>query len=100
MTHHSRPFLRQLDLLALTGYKYVFLVLNCIAGLALGRTAYYVSFFYTAAAMTFFFFHSLKPAVSLVEAMPGQVDAGKNSTLVLVAAGLQIILLWWLGLAP
>ena len=51
-----------LDLVAFTGYKYIGLCVNMVAGAALGRGAYYASLLWTAAAA----FWALKTAAHAV----------------------------------
>jgi hypothetical protein len=86
-----------LDLVSYTGYKYVGLTINTVAGLFLGTTAYYISLAYTGSAMAFVLINTLTPI--LVHAEPPLAPGARSQrTNVIVAHGLaQIALMWWLG---
>mmetsp|Transcript_21341 Transcript_21341/g.46481 ORF Transcript_21341/g.46481 Transcript_21341/m.46481 type:complete len:224 (+) Transcript_21341:234-905(+) len=53
-----------LEFLAYSGYKYVGITLNTIAGIGLGSKAYYVCLLYTGLAMAYFIMQSLKSRIA------------------------------------
>jgi hypothetical protein len=88
-----------LDLLAITGYKYVPLNINMLCGLTLGRSAYFLALLYTGGAITFFalktFAHAVKRGVG------GHARGGGGPIqlefVVLAFSVLQFLSVWWLG---
>ncbi len=101
-TCRARP---QLDLTAYTGYVYVPLVVNSLAGLLLGRTAYLVAFAYTALAFIYFLVSTLQPLLANraggglggVAEAASAAAGGARRTFALCIGALQLVLLWWLG---
>lgn len=92
------------DLTAYTSYKYVGLVVNLTVGLCFGRNVYYLVLLYTASAMAFFMFNTLTPVVRPELYSGGGRPASSGSGaqknyLVIGAAFMQIVLMWWLGAA-
>jgi hypothetical protein len=88
-----------LDLAALAGYKFPGLVVNALAGLALGRAGYYAALAYTAAAAAFFAANTLRAAVAPPDAVLAP-RAGSAQSVLLFAGAIQVALMWWLGRAP
>lgn len=65
-----------LDLFSYTGYKYLGLCINMVAGIALdrfgiGKEAYYVFFLYTASAASFFMLKTMANNIPLVTSATG-----------------------------
>jgi hypothetical protein len=65
-----------LDLLSYTGYKYLGLCVNMLAGMALdrfgmGKEAYYAFFLYTASAASFFMLKTMANNISMVTSATG-----------------------------
>jgi hypothetical protein len=80
------------DAVAYVGYKYVALVVNLTVGLLGGWVLYYPALLYTGAVTALFTISTLRSAVS----SPHGGGAMKNY-LVMGIAGLQFVLIWWLG---
>ena len=86
----------QLDLTALTGYKYVSLVVTTLVALSLGRVVYYFVLAWFGASMAFFVVNTLRASIHRGGALPGQSQSPLDSMLLIVGV-CQIVLLWWLG---
>lgn len=95
-----------LDLVAFTGYKYLGLTINALVGLFLGSSVYWVALAYTSAAAAAFLVSSLMPVVRAgaagLLAAPGAAQPANSpaTTFVLAVGVLQVLLLWWQGVAP
>lgn len=83
------PSLAWLDLVAYSGYKYLWLTVNTIVGMFAGSLAYYVVLLATGSVMGLFMFKTIKDVVSAPPAKLQLLGYG--------AAGLQFLFMWWLG---
>lgn len=94
---HSMPLL---DLLCYTGYKYVGLCINMIISLILGHLvglgtirAYYISFLWTASAVSFFMLKVMANNIPMVTASTGP----KREIMILVFAVGQFASMWFVS---
>lgn len=88
-----------LDLLSITGYKYLGLTLNMFLGVTLnlllgfGQVAYYGMFVWTAATMSYFMFKTMENWIPYVTASAGP----KRELVVIGFAASQLATMWFLG---
>jgi hypothetical protein len=87
-----------LDLLSYTGYKYLGLCINMLAGMALnhfgmGKEAYYIFFVYTGMAASWFMLKTLANNIPIVEASAGP----KREMMVLAFAASQGVVMYVVG---
>jgi protein transport protein YIF1 len=89
-----------LDLFCYTGYKYLGLCINTFMALLLNRVfglggyrAYYIFFFWTATAMTYFIYRTMSCNIPTVTASTGP----KREIVVFAIAILQLAAMWFLG---
>eukprot|EP01084_Bolivina_argentea_P239720 402851_1 len=78
-----------LDLYAYTGYKFVALCINMLAGIALGTMAYYGALLYTGCMMAYF----------IMKVMANSVPIGPASRELLIIGfvAMQLVVTWFLG---
>ena len=86
-----------LDLLAVTGYKYVALNINMLLGLNLGSRVYLMSMLYTGLAMAYFSLKTFAQAVRLAGPRDLSSAPVRVELMVLGFALLQFFSVWWLG---
>lgn len=86
-----------LDLLAVTGYKYVALNVNMLLGLALGPRVYMLAMLYTGLAMAYFALKTFAQAVRLAGPRDLAQAPVRVELVVLGFALLQFFSVWWLG---
>lgn len=89
-----------MDLFAVTGYKYLGLALNMLVGYSLslmlqsgGHKGYYITFLWTATAMSYFMLKFMANNIPLVTNATGP----KREFVVLGFAGSQFASMWFLG---
>lgn len=87
-----------LDLFSYTGYKYVGLSINMFVGLMLahfgyGHRAYYITFLWTASAITFFMLKTMANNIPVVTAATGP----KREVMVVAFAGSQFATMWFVS---
>lgn len=86
-----------LDLLAVTGYKYVALNINMLLGLNLGSRIYLAVMIYTGLAMAYFSLKTFAQAVRLAGPRDLASAPVRVELMVLGFALLQFFSVWWLG---
>lgn len=86
-----------MDLLAVTGYKYVALNINMVLGLTLGSSLYFGALLYTGAAMAYFSLKTFAQAVRLAGPRDLSSAPVRVELVVLGFALLQFFSVWWLG---
>ncbi len=86
-----------LDLLAVTGYKYVALNVNMLLGLNLGPRAYLAAMLYTGLATAYFALKTFAQAVRLAGPRDLAAAPVRVELMVLGFALLQFFSVWWLG---
>lgn len=89
-----------LDLLAVTGYKYVALNVNMLLGLNLGSRVYTGAMLYTGLAMAYFSLKTFAQAVRLAGPRDLASAPVRVELMVLGFALLQFFSIWWLGTCP
>lgn len=87
-----------LDIFAYTGYKYVGLSINMFVGLLLGHLgyghrAYYITFLWTASAITYFMLKTMANNIPTVVASGGP----KREVMVVAFAGSQLATMWFVS---
>lgn len=87
-----------LDLFSYTGYKYLGLSINMFVGLLLGHLgyghrAYYITFLWTASAITFFMLKTMANNIPVVTAAAGP----KREVMVVCFAGSQFATMWFVS---
>jgi hypothetical protein len=93
------------DVVSYSSYKYVGMILNALIGLMISHTAYYVVFCYTSFATAYFVANTLMPVIrpeeyqasSTLHHTSGQTSVTQRNYLVLGAAILQFVMMWFLG---
>lgn len=86
-----------LDLLAVTGYKYVALNFNMVLGLNLGPRVYLAAMVYTGLAMAYFSLKTFAQAVRLAGPRDLASAPVRVELMVLGFALMQFFSVWWLG---
>ena len=86
-----------MDLLAVTGYKYVALNINMILGLFLGASIYFLALVYTGAALAYFSLKTFAQAVRLAGPRDLSSAPVRVELMVLGFSLLQFFSVWWLG---
>ena len=81
------------DLVALSAYKYVGLVINMLTGYFFGLTAYYLCLLWTGLAMSLFMIKTL----SAVRCTHDTADKKRRKLVLLALGASQLVLMWWLG---
>jgi hypothetical protein len=87
-----------LDLLCYTGYKYLGLCVNMLVGLALGQLSlghrgYYITFLWTASAMSYFMLKTMANNIPVVTAGTGP----KREVMVVAFAASQFATMWFVS---
>mmetsp|Transcript_17433 Transcript_17433/g.25176 ORF Transcript_17433/g.25176 Transcript_17433/m.25176 type:complete len:365 (+) Transcript_17433:46-1140(+) len=87
-----------LDLFSYTGYKYLGLCVNMLAGMAsghfgFGHTAYYLFFLWTASAVAFFMLRTMANNIPTTTASTGP----KRELMVFLFAGSQFLTMWFVS---
>ena len=84
-----------LELFAISGYQFVGVALNMLIGLLFGHVFYLVSLCWTATCTAFVMTQTMRSAVPPPE--PGQRGKRRRVNFLIVAAVLQVLVMWFLG---